>query len=250
MQNLVRTATSLICLLASLYGQAAIAMETQVSAGLVTSGTADISSASSSTFGYTVDGYSGAQLGLALVFDNHQYLLLNTRNLKGKTNFAGDMTRTDNLIAWSPGYTNGGTIYVGWKTGESHVVAAGKNMYNFSSSGPFLGVAGILNFSPNLIGSLNLSIQYIMNGRYRPSTQAYSDISSDARGYGGGAGLTYLINERLTVAAEYKYSWNSYKFKTECFSCNVGGLVYSHYTGSYDLDEFIRNAELTLKYKF
>lgn len=251
MKNQTHTAASLIFLSASLCSQAVMAMDTQVSAGLITSGTAKISSSASSTFGYDVKNYSGTQLGLALLFDNHNYLMANTRNIKGTADFAGEMTRTDNLIAWSPGYNaENASVYFGWKTGDSKVAFKGKDMYNFSSNGPFLGMTKIVRFTPNVIGSFNLSVQYIMQGTYRPSSQIYADKSSDSMGYGGGIGLTYLINDQFTVAAEYKGSWNSYKFKTECYNCKVGGLTYTHFTDSYYLDEAIYNAEFTLKYKF
>lgn len=251
MKNHIQIVASLIFLSASLCSQAAMAMDAQVSAGLITSGTAKISSSASSTFGYEAKNYSGAQFGLSLIFDNQNYLMANTRTIKGTTDFAGEMTRTDNVIAWSPGYNaENDSAYFGWKTGESKVDFKGKDMYNFASSGPFAGMTKIVKITPNLIGSFNLSVQYIMQGTYRPSAQIYSDKSSDSMGYGGGIGLTYLINERVTVAAEYKGSWNSYKFSTECFNCNVGGLNYTHYTDSYYLDEAIYNAELTLKYRF
>lgn len=243
MKGNFRNAMLLVGLLSGLYGGSAYAVDVQVAGGLVTLGSAEISSDSTgASFGYTVDGYSGAQLGATLILDDGSSVMLNTRQLSGNANSnlsgsaLGEMKRSDTTIAYSRDLGDDYTGYVGWKTGSSHVTASGIDYFNFSSSGPLIGATLSHKFSSSLVGKGDVSFQLITDGTYRPSFQPSADKATSAHSFGLGFGLAYLVNEHFSAEADYKYSLSSYSFDTT--------------TTVSDVNEKISHIELTAKYKF
>ncbi len=213
-------------------------------------GSAEISQDAYSTFGYKVDSYSGTQLGLTFIWDDKSSLMLNLRELKGSkpktvSGFTYDeMKRTDTTIAYSRAFlepffgVDGGWL-VGWKTGSSHVTAAGgADYFNFSSSGPLVGVKLANNFSSSLVGKADFSYQFITGGSYRSGSGQSIDKPDSSSGIDLGLGLAYLINESFSAGVDYKYSLNTYNFPSSSTTSYSG------------IKEKISHIELTAKYKF
>lgn len=241
MKGNFRNAMLLVGLLSGLYGGSACAFDVQAAGGLVTLGSAEISSDSTgSSFGYKVDRYSGTQLGVTLILGDGSSVMLHTRQLSGDakfvSGFTGEMQRSDTTIAYSGDFGDGSAGYVGWKTGSSHVAAGGIDYFNFSSSGPLVGGTLTRKFSPELVGNGDVSFQYITDGTYRPSSQPNADKATSAYSFGLGFGLAYLVNESFSVGGDYKYSLSAYSFDTA--------------TTVSDVNEKISHIELTAKYKF
>lgn len=243
MKGIFRTVMLLVGLSSGLYGGSAYALDVQVSGGLVTLGSAEISSDSTdASFGYTLDGYSGAQLGATLILDDGSSVMMSFRELSGKANSNltgldfGDMKRTDTTITYSRDLGDGYAGYVGWKTGSSHVAVGGIDYFNFSSSGPLVGATSMHKFSSEVVGNFDASFQYISDGTYKGNPSLNEDQATSAYGFGFGLGLVYLVNKSFSVGGDYKYSLNTFNFDTT-------------QTVS-DVNEKISHIELTAKYKF
>lgn len=251
MKRLICNAVPLAWLLFGLSSGSAFAVDVQVSGGVITSGSAEVSSSTNSNFGYKVDSYTGTQYGLSLIENDNSYLMLNSREISGTADFlSGEMKRSDVSLTYSRGFKDNVSGYIGWKTGESRVTKSGTNYFNFSSSGPFVGATTVGNLSPSVVMGVNMSLQFITSGTYRPSYQTYDDKATISYGFGLGLGMAYLVNDHFSLGADYKYSLNAYSFKQECYSCTVGGVAYSYYSRTYVLDEKISHIELNAKYKF